>query len=617
MILSNLNSEDEVRYTEIDTGVFINRDDVKGKGSYGKVYAGKYIRPEDKQPIKVAVKILEKVTLDIKNETELLSKLSHQFIVKYYTGGYSKKEKKYYIVTELCQSDLYTFFKKTADPSTKRLDEHTCALLFHDICMGIKHLHDNDIIHRDIKMQNILIDDKYNIRIIDFGTSKKLESDDLSTTTYTGTRAYMPYEVLLSASPVSYSKEFDIWSLGCLLFKLSTGEDYFPKALMQSADISSIECKERLKRYFDREVKYPPYLSKDIVEVMKGMLNVDGEKRLTIDEVIEHKFLSPCKPEEQLSIISSQLSLFKTSQQLIENSLEISDKALQSKLFRKISAFTIKKLKEQVQSKLSTYINLFHSIIFEEDPDHNNHHYSKDTTTLFLHIFEHARILILFYLKQLERIDVGNFSRNQQSYPNGVDEWVRSSHASYYMMCDEQSKQEIDDMRMEILAYPPSEEIMGKSIHAIKAEMQLLVNQLSRIKELPQTTITKYKNLSKLLTSDIRLAFTFKVTIRPDFLDVLIPKLTQGTPSWQLMKKLKILLNNYFEEGHFIELLARDNGSRNNSEKSEKSENFEGKSEGNCEENEVFRDIDEIGGLVSEQLLIMIIEFGEVENHKF
>jgi serine/threonine protein kinase len=119
---------------------------------------------------------------------------------------------------ELCgHNTLSTFAREQG--GTGRLPEDICYKIFAQIVAGVDFMHQLNFAHRDLKMTNILIDNNLVVKIIDFGfacNSGKIQN------MYCGTPSYMPPEIVQRSSYLS--KPVDVWTLGCVLYKLVTGE---------------------------------------------------------------------------------------------------------------------------------------------------------------------------------------------------------------------------------------------------------------------------------------------------------------------------------------------------------------------------------------------------------
>jgi serine/threonine protein kinase len=115
--------------------------------------------------------------------------------------------------------NLFSFVKKR-----RKINEKTAKFLFRQIIQGIKYIHSNKIVHRDIKLENILIDLNNNIKICDFGIGKILEKKNQILHDQCGTPMYMAPEILLSTKEKGYEPfPVDIWSAGIALYIMLSG----------------------------------------------------------------------------------------------------------------------------------------------------------------------------------------------------------------------------------------------------------------------------------------------------------------------------------------------------------------------------------------------------------
>ncbi len=192
-----------------------------GYGKFGKVNLGINKKTNEK----VAIKIIKKSTLTtnqdlelVKTEIDIMRISHHKNIVKLYDKF--ENEKYIFIVMEYVNGETLSSFlkKKHFCISEKKICE-----IMKQIGEGISYLHSFGIIHRDIKPDNILITNKNEIKIIDFGLSKIIGNTEKTNEGY-GTLHYAAPEILLR---IPYGKEIDIWALGILLFYILTGRNPF------------------------------------------------------------------------------------------------------------------------------------------------------------------------------------------------------------------------------------------------------------------------------------------------------------------------------------------------------------------------------------------------------
>ncbi|NXP07291.1 TSSK1 kinase, partial [Thinocorus orbignyianus] len=191
-----------------------------GEGSYGKVKSA-YC---DQLKRNVAIKIIDKrktpqdfLEKFLPREIEALKRLHHPSIIKTYEI-FETSAGKVYIVMELGEKgDLLDYIKITG-----AMKEDIARTKFQQLASAIKHCHDLDFAHRDLKCENILLDEDLNVKLSDFGFSKPLTRDENGKTilsrTFCGSAAYAAPEVLqgIPCDP----RISDIWSLGVILYTM-------------------------------------------------------------------------------------------------------------------------------------------------------------------------------------------------------------------------------------------------------------------------------------------------------------------------------------------------------------------------------------------------------------
>lgn len=230
---ANLN-QSSTRYTNDPETTILWRDDIKvdverelaftsclGQGSFAKVYDG-YDKKSKQQ---VAIKVIDKRQITepkrralIQTEVSILARMKHNNITEFFR--LVEDHKRLFIVMQLCGSlTLNVFCRQFPD---KRLNEEQAYALFSQIVKGVKYMHDHNVAHRDLKLTNILVDDEYTVKIIDFGFA--CEANDKHRM-YCGTPSYMAPEIVEKKSYLP--KPVDIWSLGVVLYKLLSGEYAF------------------------------------------------------------------------------------------------------------------------------------------------------------------------------------------------------------------------------------------------------------------------------------------------------------------------------------------------------------------------------------------------------
>ena len=147
-----------------------------GRGAFGKVSLGMHKLTRKLIAIKCINKEYlseEKQRVKIMHEVGILLQLRHSSVVKLYETFETSRH--IMLVMELCAGgDMLNFVRKR-----KKLDELTAKILFKQVIEGIGYIHSQKILHRDIKLDNILLDGKGNVKIADFGVSKQVNPKEV------------------------------------------------------------------------------------------------------------------------------------------------------------------------------------------------------------------------------------------------------------------------------------------------------------------------------------------------------------------------------------------------------------------------------------------------------
>ena len=145
------------------------------------------------------------------------------------------------------------------------------------VAVALGHLHDNKIIYRDLKPENLLITSR-GLKIADFGWSAHSPSDRRKT--FCGTLDYLPPEMVYGEE---YGKSTDIWSVGVLAFELLTGNPPFFSNDQQETKALIADCEKKLT--------LPAYLSDAAVDFIKGLLKNEGSLRPSLTSIEKHPWL--------------------------------------------------------------------------------------------------------------------------------------------------------------------------------------------------------------------------------------------------------------------------------------------------------------------------------------
>lgn len=261
-----------------------------GEGEFGKVKLG--WRKDGKVPNQVAIKLIKRDTIikDSESETKVhreinsLKLLNHPNIVS--LVEVMKSGKYIGIVLEYASGgELFDYIL-----SHKFLKENIAKKIFGQLVSGVDYMHSKGLIHRDLKLENLLLDKHKNVIISDFGfvNSYNKDKNDFMKTSC-GSPCYAAPELVLTQSPYE-AKKVDIWSLGIILYAMLAG--YLPfDDDPENEDGSDIV---KLYHYICKTpLTFPEYISPLARDLLRKIIVPDPKKRMNIDDIRNHPWLSP------------------------------------------------------------------------------------------------------------------------------------------------------------------------------------------------------------------------------------------------------------------------------------------------------------------------------------
>ena len=285
---------------------------IVGEGAYGIVY--KCLNKETNKY--VAVKKFKEthdklVQKTMKRELAMLQLLRHENVVEFQESFVSKGN--FFLVFEYVEKNLL----EVLEESPHGLSPKLIRSLVYQMCKAVSYLHKNNMIHRDVKPENLLIDENFNLKLCDFGFARKVKlnknNNNIDTMTdYVATRWYRSPELLLSGG--IYGPEVDYWAIGCIMGELADGNPMFPG----EDEVDQLDCiikilgnlpENLVNMYYENpiyngkdlfkikkpetlEKRYMGILSPTAIDFMKGLLELDPTKRLSGDNVFKHKYFS-------------------------------------------------------------------------------------------------------------------------------------------------------------------------------------------------------------------------------------------------------------------------------------------------------------------------------------
>ncbi|XP_057279742.1 myosin-IIIb isoform X1 [Pezoporus wallicus] len=284
-----------------------------GKGTYGKVY--KVANKKDGGL--AAVKILDPISdvdEEIEAEYNILQFLpNHPNVVRFY-GMFYKADHyvggQLWLVLELCNGGSVTELVKGLLKGGQQLDEAIISYILYGALLGLQHLHNNRIIHRDVKGNNILLTTEGGVKLVDFGVSAQLTSTRLRRNTSVGTPFWMAPEVIACEQQYDYSYDArcDVWSLGITAIELGDGD---PPLF----GMHPVKTLFKIPRNPPPTLLHPEKWCRGFNHFISQCLIKDFEKRPSVTHLLEHPFIKQVHGKD-MSLQKQLAELIQEQQQL-------------------------------------------------------------------------------------------------------------------------------------------------------------------------------------------------------------------------------------------------------------------------------------------------------------
>lgn len=261
---------------EIPSDMFTGLNEI-GTGSFSDIFSATHVKTNTEVALKVSLtRNVEEINL-MDQEITINKTLNHPFICRFF----SEFDTEHLRVLSMELIDGVSLLHYVNERGGLSIQE--AKNIFTQLVISIEYLHNEaHITHRDLKLENIMIDSHGHIRLIDFGFS----TTNPIMTTCCGSIPYCAPEVLISHN---YTKQADIWSMGIILFALIHGNLPFYNKNMKTL----------IQLILNSNVVYPPDFDDDLCDLLSKMLNKDPTKRITLDDIKLHPFI---KNEKFLNI---------------------------------------------------------------------------------------------------------------------------------------------------------------------------------------------------------------------------------------------------------------------------------------------------------------------------
>ena len=254
-----------------------------GKGAFSTVYKGYNKITNELIAVKeISLDTLNKYEKTIKRETEIMKKLNHPYIIKLYDTLIDNNTENVYLVMQYCEKgDLAKYLNK------RPLKEKYALKYLKQISEAIKYLLESNILHRDLKPNNILMTNVGNIALTDFGFARYFESD-LLLQTICGSPLYMAPEIIKNKK---YDYKSDLWSIGIIFYEM----------LMGFTPFKAKNIYELIRKIENDDIIIPNKfnISYDSRDLLYSLLQKNPLDRITYEDFFDFHLLSKCDPFEE------------------------------------------------------------------------------------------------------------------------------------------------------------------------------------------------------------------------------------------------------------------------------------------------------------------------------
>eukprot|EP00698_Gefionella_okellyi_P024319 TRINITY_DN8546_c0_g1_i1.p1 TRINITY_DN8546_c0_g1~~TRINITY_DN8546_c0_g1_i1.p1 ORF type:complete len:1153 (-),score=258.95 TRINITY_DN8546_c0_g1_i1:118-3576(-) len=262
-------------------GLRWQRGGLLGRGGFGKVYLGLNADTGELLAVKqveldgvdgVSAKQLK----EVEDEVNLMRGLDHESIVQYY--GAEIRDNVFNIFLEYVPGgSLAALLSKFGPMREEMIRKYTGQIL-----SGLAYLHAHNIVHRDVKGANILVDQLGNVKVADFGASRNLEEIATQKFSIRGTPYWMAPEVI---KQIGYGSSADIWSLGCTIIEMATGKPPFSQFKGHAVALFQIASTEAVP-------EIPSHFTPEGSDFLSKCFKRNPDERATADELLQHPFVT-------------------------------------------------------------------------------------------------------------------------------------------------------------------------------------------------------------------------------------------------------------------------------------------------------------------------------------
>lgn len=263
-----------------------------GKGSFGKVYLASHKLTNGS---KVVLKSAKKDDSNLAREIHHHRQFVHPHIARLYEVVVT--ENLVWMVMEYCSGEeLYDYLLRHGKLPVDKVQKS-----FTQLVGAVAYVHQQNCVHRDLKLENILLDKNENVKLLDFGFAREYEGKTNYLQTFCGTICYSAPEMLKGEKYAG--EKVDVWSLGIILYALLCGELPF--------DDDDDDTTRR--KILGEEPNYPDHIPPDALSLLKQLLSKRPFPRPALSDILNHPFLSDHAPEQRAILTKERLEPFSSA----------------------------------------------------------------------------------------------------------------------------------------------------------------------------------------------------------------------------------------------------------------------------------------------------------------
>ncbi|XDV49493.1 hypothetical protein PO909_018732 [Leuciscus waleckii] len=365
----------EIGFGKLETYVKLDK---LGEGTYATVYKGRSKLTDNLVALKeIRLEHEEGAPCTAIREVSLLKDLKHANIVTLHDIIHTQKSLT--LVFEYLDKDL----KQYLDDCGNSIHMHNVKLFLFQLLRGLNYCHRRKVLHRDLKPQNLLINDRGELKLADFGLAR---AKSIPTKTYSNevvTLWYRPPDILLGST--DYSTQIDMWGVGCIFYEMSTGRPLFPGSTVEEElhfifkllgtpteetwpGITSNEefISYNYPRYRpDCLHNHTPRLDNDGVDLLSKLLQFEGKKRIAAEEAMRHPYFH-CLGERTITLPDTT-SIFALQEIQLEKEPGMRTNSLSESAARQLALLSNCQLLSSCQNFYSLASRHSTCIIIQED----------------------------------------------------------------------------------------------------------------------------------------------------------------------------------------------------------------------------------------------------------